>query len=200
MEGTVIAQQSTSGSQRRWSRPTPAIKRAVRLAYIQGEGSLSSCCLRHNISFQTARNWYELEGWKDLRASFDLKAKIATEESVKPAGLESPTNPQPAPSQNTKLDAVEKQLKKIDEELDKADVGDLPALWKAKSMALDAWALLTGFPRPGTRKAARNGRAWTPQEPISQPEPQSTPQPVVSQPQIVATQSPADHKTETPSA
>lgn len=76
-----------------------------------------------------------------------------------------------------KTGRVEKQLAKLDRLIDAAnEAKELNALIQAKERLLNAWALLTGFPRPGTRKAPRtrsNGLAV---------DPSPAPQPLVSTP------------------
>jgi transposase-like protein len=157
------------------AKPTPAQKRAVRECYITGQGSVAFCARKHGVSEDTAYGWSDDDEWGDLRRAFDYREQERLTERTRPA------EPKPGPdpiraamstSQQQKLDQVEDQLTKLDEAMGRADERSLPGLWKAKSMALDAWSLLTGFPRPGVRKQSRPSRSIPDLQPVvSAPEP-----------------------------
>lgn len=71
---------------------------------------------------------------------------------------------------------VEAQLTRIDELLDDSDdYKEINALTQAKERLLNAWALLTGFPRPGVRRQSKGRSTPTDVQPIG-----LAPQPSVS--------------------
>lgn len=61
-------------------------------------------------------------------------------------------------AQSEKLERVETQLARVDAMFEKCKTPrDMDMLARAKERLLNAWALLTGFPRPGVRKVTRRG-------------------------------------------
>jgi transposase-like protein len=157
------------------SKPTQQQKRAVRACYVTGQGTVAWCARKHQVNEDTAYGWSDDEDWAELRTAFDEREAQRLVERTLPATPEPKPEPIRAgltPDQNQKLSQVEDQLSQIDRAIAEADQRSLPGLWKAKSMALDAWSLLTGFPRPGVRKQSRPSRSMPDLQPVvSSPEP-----------------------------
>jgi hypothetical protein len=85
---------------------------------------------------------------------------------------------------NAKVVRIESQLARLDEMLDEsADYKEINALTQAKERLLNAWALLTGFPRPGVRRQSKTRSTpqdITPLGPSSGPDTPSQSVPVPS--------------------
>lgn len=142
-------------------KPTQAQKRAVRQCYVTGQGTVAYCARQHGVVEDTAYGWSDDEDWGELRQAFDYREQARLIEQTLPATPKQEPDPIRAgmsQDQHQKLEQVEAQLSQIDRAIAESDERSLPGLWKAKSMALDAWSLLTGFPRPGVRKQTKPGR------------------------------------------
>ena len=141
-------------------RPTLQQRRQVRAAYVKGEGSVRACAERYGVNVSTAQDWSEAEDWTSLRRTFETRAADDLRRATEPATPAEPViQPPAATTQAGKLASVETQLQVIDRLLAECDNPDaMRKLWDAKRCALDAWALLTGFPKPGTRRQSRSGR------------------------------------------
>ena len=151
--------------------PTPALKRAAKIAYLRGEGSIRAISERFNLAFNTVQEWTDKEDWNQLREDYEKAIVERILNETKPATETIPDKILDNTTQAAKLAQVEEQLRAIDEDLKLASPKDKPGLWKAKSMALDAWSLLTGFPRPGVRKQSRPSRSMPDLQPVvSSPE------------------------------
>lgn len=71
-----------------------------------------------------------------------------------------------------KIAQTEQQLARIDELLnEEQDWKAIDALTKAKDRLRSDWALLTGFERPGIRKASRQRRTAQDIQPLPSPDP-----------------------------
>lgn len=161
-------------------RPTPQQKRNVRECYVTGQHSLSVCAQKHGVSEHTAYNWSDQEDWGDLRRAFDYQEQERLLSRTKPAEpTPQPTITYPKGSQQDKLLAIETQLEQLDTALKECDEKSYASLWKAKSLALDAWALLTGFPRPGVRRPSKNRPTLTDVSPLGLSSAPDTPSPSV---------------------
>ncbi len=149
---------STAEPEPSW-KPSPAQRLKTKTDYIKGVGSVRECALKHGVKPDTAYNWSVNENWLALRTAYMKRAndrllaqtEIAGEETYE----ERPKLP-PASTQAGKLAVVEEQLQAIDKLFSAAtDPKDLVAIMKSKDLALNQWALLTGFPKPGTRRVPR---------------------------------------------
>lgn len=77
---------------------------------------------------------------------------------------------------------VEVQLASIDRLLDASkDYKEINALTQAKERLLNAWALLTGFPRPGVRKQSKTRQTLSDVSPLGLSSASDTPSPSVQQ-------------------
>jgi len=137
----------------------PKVKRAVRDAYVQGEGRVKELSLRFGVPLQTVTEWITDDGWVALRTEYDRKQRDAL--------LASPGARVEAPSLVVPIDPmlarIVAQLESVDAQLDEArdDWKAFEALTRAKTRLLDSWALLTGHPRPGVRRVGRERRGAT---------------------------------------
>lgn len=149
--------ESPPKNRRKWPLET---RRKVRNAYITGKGSVLACAQLFGVPQDTAQDWADLEDWTQLRRDFETQEL----QKILPASPETPPSPpQDATTQTGKLAVVEEQLKQLDEIMKGCTNPDtIRKLWDAKNRALDAWALLTGFPRPGVRKTPRGGQTGRP--------------------------------------
>lgn len=154
-------------------RPTTEQRRNVREAYIQGKGSLRVLAERFGISFSTVKDWHFEEGWTELRNKYDANSLAKLAKSIEPAATVVIAETPPVTTQAGKLAVVEKQLENVDKLLTECeDAKELNSLTQAKERLLNAWALLTGFERPGVRKAKRTRQTIADIQPIpAEPQP-----------------------------
>jgi hypothetical protein len=169
------------------SGPKPhsiATKRATREAYVAGEGAAHVLAERFNVPTDTVREWITDGNWRALRAERDEQERLALIAPIAPpVTVIPPLPPQPA---NAMLDEVNEQLARVDDMLrDSRDWKAVEALTRAKSRLFETWCVLTGHPRPGTRRV-RSGRQSAPvAEPVgpapalSPATPSTTPRPQV---------------------
>jgi transposase-like protein len=144
-----------------WS---PKLKRAARDAYVQGEGSATVLAQRFGVPQETVAQWITDNGWVAMRTEYDRKQRDALL-AVPGARVEAPSLVVPI---DPMLARIVAQLESVDAQLDEArdDWKAFEALTRAKARLLEGWALLTGHPRPGTRRV-RSGRQPAPSaEPV----------------------------------
>lgn len=161
---------------RRQTYPIEVLLR-VEKDYVQGKGILSHCCNLHNVNYEYAKDLCYERGWVEKRRKWLAKA---TEAFIPPDPEPEPKTPVKANAgdSNPKLAMVEQQLEAIDRMLSECeDVKTMESLWRSKEKAMEVWARLTGFPRPGVRKQTRSRRDVQDIQPLS-----ASPEPVPSEP------------------
>jgi hypothetical protein len=146
-------------------------RKAARMDYLNGRGSLRQLAQKYSVCLATMRNWAKQEAWTDVRMDWERRELDIAE----------PQLPQPAqPIQDdTTLDispiTLRQQIRRMDEMLKSAsESNDIIRLMKAKTDAFEMLSRLTGlYPRVASKK----GRTGQP-APFVQPVPQATSQPI----------------------
>ena len=102
--------------------------------YVQGEGSVRSIAMGLKLTPCVVDRWAQQDGWNKLRKAFEQGQKFKFTVA------------------HTVQTRVESLLASIEKE---TDPDGLRALYQSLEIALRCWSLLTGHPRPGSRRPAK---------------------------------------------
>jgi transposase-like protein len=162
-----IPRSSADGSLVRYSLDT---KLRARNEFICGKGSLREISKRHGIKFMTIRSWSSDEKWLLKRTKFVAAAKARFDAAAELPAI-APPIVTPTQSAASELDA---QRIMIARAIREAKSGrELRDLAMAQKLVLDSWSLVTGHPRPGTRRQSKRGSAAGPPAPFEPLEPET---------------------------
>jgi hypothetical protein len=122
--------------------------------YVQGKAHLPEVASKYGIALGTLKERCCKEKWRTLRAQY---VERATEAILPP--VPAPQQPAPQPDNSPvsgEVATLKEQIKRIDRMIaDCACVADLDKLASAKSKLLEQWRVLSGIPRPGSRRPGR---------------------------------------------
>lgn len=188
----VISPPSTTLSPRKDYRNTPsalyprrtvtfyplAVKLQARNDYIAGKGSAEVLAKKHGIKLTTFVQWCKEDKWTAKRAKYMAVAKAKFD-----AQMETPQTPIiPTTDTNSAASELDTQRIMIARAIREAKSGrELRDLAMAQKLVLDSWSLVTGHPRPGTRRQSKRGSSaaaapasFEPLEPDSPVDPSAT--------------------------
>ena len=143
--------------------------------YVQGKAHLPEIASKHAIALGTLKERCRKEKWRTLRARY---VERATETILPPVAVPQCSAPQP---DNAPVSGEAATLKVPIERIDGmiADctcLADLDKLASAKSELLEQWRVLSGIPKPGSRRPGR--------EPVPRRSPGGLIEPLASFPQV----------------
>lgn len=161
----AVIQETTNSplaSQLSTNTPPPkyyplATKLKCRNDFISGKGKLPELASKYGINLMTMQSWSCADKWTRRRKQYMQRAAARFE-----AQGETPNDDAPLPANpndtNGRIREVEGQIQQIATAMREAKSGrELRDLAMAQKLVLDSWSLLTGHPRPGTRRQARKG-------------------------------------------
>jgi len=123
--------------------------------YVQGKAHLPEIANKYGIALGTLKERCCKEKWRTLRAQY---VERATEAILPPVPAPQPPAPQPDNSPvSGEVATLKGQIERIDGMIaDCACVADLDKLASAKSKLLEQWRVLSGIPKPGSRRPGRD--------------------------------------------
>lgn len=148
--------------------------------YVQGKGHLPEIASRYGIALGTLKERCCKEKWRTLRAQYFERATEAILPPV-PVPQRPALHPDNSPVSG-EVATLKEQIGRIDGIIANCTcVADLDKLASAKSKLLEQWRVLSGIPKPGSRRPGRERESRQPvfPEPIpAVPPAASLPEPV----------------------
>ena len=122
--------------------------------YVQGKAHLPEIASKYGIALGTLKERCCKEKWRTLRAQY---VERATEAILPPVPVPQRLVPLPDNSPvSAEVATLKEQIERIDGMIaHSACVADLDKLASAKSKLLEQWRVLSGIPKPGSRRPAR---------------------------------------------
>lgn len=142
-----------------------ALRLELRNLYVKGRGSLPELCRRFSIVYHTASAWSTNEKWGRMRKAW-LKKQNDKFDLMADEPADSGVLPNTGNFVNDQRATVEIRIKETNEAMARARAPrELRELAVSLKLLWDTWSLITGHPRPGTRRQSRKGQgARQPQE------------------------------------